>query len=103
MRTVTTDQATEFAQKHKLSFIETSALDQTNVEQAFTDILKRKSSLLLTIYLSLEIYETSSRTKDPKNKTVDDSDSDKQGPKPGITIGLSPTDSMAVRKSPCDC
>jgi len=89
MRTVTTEQATEFAQKHKLSFIETSALDQTNVEQAFTDILK-------------QIYEkvTSSRGGGKKD---DDSDSDKEVPSGKPIVGLSPTDSTAVRKGPCDC
>eukprot|EP01119_Soliformovum_irregulare_P025746 TRINITY_DN961_c0_g1_i1.p1 TRINITY_DN961_c0_g1~~TRINITY_DN961_c0_g1_i1.p1 ORF type:complete len:224 (-),score=42.11 TRINITY_DN961_c0_g1_i1:124-795(-) len=41
LRAVSTEQAQEFAQKHKLSFIETSALDRTNVETAFTEILTK--------------------------------------------------------------
>jgi len=40
LRAVQTDQAAAFAEKHGLSFIETSALDSTNVEQAFQRILQ---------------------------------------------------------------
>eukprot|EP01089_Gocevia_fonbrunei_P012467 TRINITY_DN2960_c0_g1_i1.p1 TRINITY_DN2960_c0_g1~~TRINITY_DN2960_c0_g1_i1.p1 ORF type:complete len:217 (+),score=55.25 TRINITY_DN2960_c0_g1_i1:79-729(+) len=39
LRAVRTEQATAFAEKHGLSFIETSALDSTNVEIAFQKIL----------------------------------------------------------------
>jgi len=39
LRAVQTETAATFAEKHGLSFIETSALDSTNVEQAFTNIL----------------------------------------------------------------
>ena len=39
-RAVTTDAANSFATKHKFALIETSALDATNVEQAFDTILK---------------------------------------------------------------
>jgi len=39
LRAVQTDQASAFAEKHGLSFIETSALDSTNVELAFQRIL----------------------------------------------------------------
>jgi small GTP-binding protein len=39
LRAVTTDEAKQFAVKNNLSFIETSALDATNVEQAFVSIL----------------------------------------------------------------
>jgi len=39
LRAVQTDQAAAFAEKHGLSFIETSALDSTNVELAFQRIL----------------------------------------------------------------
>jgi Ras-related protein Rab-11A len=39
LRAVSTDEGREFAEKHSLSFIETSALDATNVEQAFTQLL----------------------------------------------------------------
>eukprot|EP01090_Pellita_catalonica_P023300 TRINITY_DN950_c0_g1_i1.p1 TRINITY_DN950_c0_g1~~TRINITY_DN950_c0_g1_i1.p1 ORF type:complete len:101 (+),score=20.27 TRINITY_DN950_c0_g1_i1:242-544(+) len=39
LRAVRTETAAAFAEKHKLSFIETSALDSTNVELAFQKIL----------------------------------------------------------------
>eukprot|EP01051_Picozoa_sp_SAG22_P011941 SAG22_NODE_1196_length_5198_cov_3.167092_3_plen_221_part_00 len=39
LRQVPTDEARDFAEKHTLSFIETSALDGTNVEDAFKNIL----------------------------------------------------------------
>jgi GTPase SAR1 family protein len=39
LRAVPTDEAKQFAERHRLSFIETSALDSTNVETAFHNIL----------------------------------------------------------------
>jgi len=39
LREVPTEEAKAFAENHKLSFIETSALDSTNVELAFQNIL----------------------------------------------------------------
>lgn len=39
LRAVPTDEATAFAEENHLSFIETSALDSTNVETAFQNIL----------------------------------------------------------------
>jgi small GTP-binding protein len=39
LRAVSVEEAKEFAEKHRLSFIETSALDSTNVETAFRSIL----------------------------------------------------------------
>jgi len=39
LRAVPTDEARAFAEKNSLSFIETSALDSTNVEAAFQQIL----------------------------------------------------------------
>jgi len=39
LRAVPTDEAKAFAEKNNLSFIETSALDSTNVETAFQNIL----------------------------------------------------------------
>jgi len=39
LRAVPTEEATAFAERNQLSFIETSALDSTNVEKAFTNIL----------------------------------------------------------------
>ena len=39
LRAVPTEEATSFAEKNKLAFIETSALDATHVESAFKRIL----------------------------------------------------------------
>ena len=39
LRAVSTEEAAQFAEKHGLSFIETSALESTNVEEAFQQIL----------------------------------------------------------------
>ena len=41
-RAVPTDEALEFAEKHDLAFIETSALDAGGVETAFLNILSGK-------------------------------------------------------------
>jgi small GTP-binding protein len=89
MRTVTSEQATEFAQKHKLSLIETSALDQTNVEQAFTDILK-------------QIYETVATTRKKIGDDSDDSGGDDPKFSKGQTIDMSPRDPQVVKKE-CSC
>lgn len=40
LRAVSTDEAKAFAERNNLSFIETSALDATNVDTAFTTILQ---------------------------------------------------------------
>jgi small GTP-binding protein len=45
-RPVPTEAAKQFAEKHGMSFIETSALDSTNVEQAFQTILTGRSRSL---------------------------------------------------------
>ena len=42
LRAVPTEEAKAYAERNGLSFIETSALDSTNVEQAFTNILTGK-------------------------------------------------------------
>ena len=47
LRAVPTDEAKAFAEKNNLSFIETSALDSTNVETAFHNILTGYSRILL--------------------------------------------------------
>ncbi|KAI6225079.1 hypothetical protein M3Y99_01379900 [Aphelenchoides fujianensis] len=39
LRAVPTEEATAYAERNQLSFIETSALDSTNVEKAFSNIL----------------------------------------------------------------
>lgn len=45
LRSVPTEEAKGFAEKNTLSFIETSALDSTNVETAFVNILSGKLDL----------------------------------------------------------
>ena len=45
LRAVPTDEARGFAEQNNLSFIETSALDSTNVETAFHNILTGKRNL----------------------------------------------------------
>jgi len=72
LRAVPAEQARSFADKHGLSFIETSALDSTNVERAFQDILT-------------EIYTIVSRrptepTNDPTGENKPDT------PNPGVDI-----------------
>lgn len=41
LRVISTDEATHFAEKNNLSYIETSALDSTNVDKAFEQILTK--------------------------------------------------------------
>ena len=41
LQAVNTEDAEEFAHQHDLIFIETSALDSTNVEEAFTETIKK--------------------------------------------------------------
>ncbi|KAF7305200.1 hypothetical protein MKEN_01235200 [Mycena kentingensis (nom. inval.)] len=59
LRAVTTDQANQFSTENALSFIETSALDASNVESAFQTILT-------------DIYRiVSSKSLEQSNNTVD--------------------------------
>ena len=46
LRAVPTDEAKVFAEKNNLSFIETSALDSTNVETAFHNILTGRTQYI---------------------------------------------------------
>lgn len=85
LRAVPTDEAKEFAEKNGLSFIETSALDSTNVEVAFTNILT-------------EIYHIVSQ------KQIHDSPAS-EGSQPSNnvqTIHVAPTsDAERDKKKPC--
>lgn len=58
LRTVSTEEATEFAEKHNLAFIETSALDATGVDTAFQQLLT-------------EIYKIVSRKTMTAEKSAD--------------------------------
>ena len=51
LRAVPTDEAKAFAEKNNLSFIETSALDSTNVETAFHNILTGKTGLTTFVFI----------------------------------------------------
>mmetsp|Transcript_23181 Transcript_23181/g.72325 ORF Transcript_23181/g.72325 Transcript_23181/m.72325 type:complete len:92 (+) Transcript_23181:793-1068(+) len=46
LRAVSTEEAMEFAERNDLAFIETSALDSSGVEVAFTRILKEIFTLM---------------------------------------------------------
>ncbi|GER42418.1 RAB GTPase homolog A1F [Striga asiatica] len=46
LRAVTTEDATAFAEKEKTFFMETSALESTNVENAFTEVLTQIHSIV---------------------------------------------------------
>merc|ERR1719446_745993 len=82
LRAVPTDEAKAFAEKNNLSFIETSALDSTNVETAFHNILT-------------EIYRIVSQ----KQITEGAGDVDRPGgSSTGISLG--PTDNENTPKKP---
>ena len=56
LRAVPTEEAKNFAESNQLSFIETSALDSTNVETAFHNILTGKLANLYTFFPQLTHY-----------------------------------------------
>jgi len=82
LRAVPTDEAKAFAEKNNLSFIETSALDSTNVETAFHNILT-------------EIYRIVSQ----KQITEGGGDSDRPGG--SQTIELKPTQTDSEQNKKC--
>ncbi|XP_046331913.2 ras-related protein Rab-11B isoform X1 [Haliotis rufescens] len=83
LRAVPTDEAKAFAEKNNLSFIETSALDSTNVEAAFHNILT-------------EIYKIVSQ------KQIRDSPDDENSPSSNVqTITVAPTDNSVGTKKQC--
>ena len=101
LRAVPTEEAKQFASENNLSFIETSALDASNVELAFQNILTGmywiliKSLALLTISLYLEIYRIVSQ------KALDQGEG--QAPiRPGQGIDLKSTqESSETKKNGC--
>ena len=48
LRAVNTEDAREFAEQHKMMFIETSALDSTNVESAFISTIQSVHEIQLS-------------------------------------------------------
>eukprot|EP00064_Thunnus_orientalis_P010717 superscaffoldBa00001481_g10744 len=67
LRAVPTDEARAFAEKNTLSFIETSALDSTNVEEAFKNILTE----IYRIVSQKQIADRSAHDESPGNNVVD--------------------------------
>lgn len=57
LRAVPTDEAKAFAERNGLSFIETSALDSTNVETAFQNILTGNRSRSRSYHIELVYTE----------------------------------------------
>ncbi|KAF2075349.1 hypothetical protein CYY_003325 [Polysphondylium violaceum] len=83
LREVSTDEAKEFSEKHKLSFIETSALDSSNVELAFQNILT-------------QIYQLMSRPSHGPIVTDD--------PTPtGVSVDWNNNNETATKPSNCSC
>ncbi|VDO53294.1 unnamed protein product [Haemonchus placei] len=60
-RAVPTDVALQFAEKHQLAFIETSALDSTNVNEAFTEILTHIYKTVSSRHVNVNYDLTSSK------------------------------------------
>jgi len=84
LRAVPTDEARAFAEQNTLSFIETSALDSTNVETAFHNILT-------------EIYRIVSQKQLPDNSVGGDAPSGRT-----ITIPTTQTDNSNSKKPCCN-
>jgi len=84
LREVPTEEAKEFAEKNKLSFIETSALDSSNVELAFQNILT-------------EIYHIMSRPPPLADNDEDGSDA----PGRGERLDISPE--IPNKSEGCKC
>jgi len=85
LREVPTEEAKGFSEKHKLSFIETSALDSTNVELAFQNILTEIYHIMSRPNFTDEPTETSTTTKPGQGKTITGVDlvGDDKPPQPG--------------------
>jgi small GTP-binding protein len=86
LRAVTTEESKGFAEKHGLSFIETSALDSTNVELAFQTILT-------------EIYRTVSKP----NISKDEGGQPAWKPKSGETIVVTDPSQDDTKKKKKGC
>eukprot|EP00013_Stygamoeba_regulata_P025322 CAMPEP_0177651588 /NCGR_PEP_ID=MMETSP0447-20121125/12640_1 /TAXON_ID=0 /ORGANISM="Stygamoeba regulata, Strain BSH-02190019" /LENGTH=223 /DNA_ID=CAMNT_0019154703 /DNA_START=80 /DNA_END=751 /DNA_ORIENTATION=- len=89
LREVSTDLAKEFAEKNGLSFIETSALDSTNVEIAFTQILT-------------EIYRQSARPAPTGQGGGESSEPQAPSPSKPVTLGQ-PAENTQAAEGGCGC
>lgn len=71
LRAVTTEEAKTFAERNGLSFIETSALDSTNVDMAFQNILSGEDhQMSLSIFLIFILSETQTPLERTLRKTI---------------------------------
>jgi len=84
LREVPTDEAKEFSERNKLSFIETSALDSSNVESVFQNILT-------------EIYHIMSRPLPPTSGQEDTTNPE------GTTVDLTPVNPKETKEESCKC
>lgn len=82
MRAVPIDDAQDFAEKEGLSFMETSALESTNVEKSFQSILT-------------EIYQI------VKRKSLAAEEAASAGPSQGTPINVSDAETIAKKRSCC--
>jgi len=71
LRAVPNEEAKQFAEKHELRFIETSALDASNVEKAFTEILTQIYRIVSQKQLDSAEARSKSGSRAPHNNVVD--------------------------------
>ncbi|KAG2371758.1 Ras-related protein [Vigna angularis] len=68
LRAVSTDEAKEYAEKEKIFFMETSALESLNVDSAFTEVLTQIYNVVSR--KTLETVDESHATSLPKGETI---------------------------------
>lgn len=68
LRAVSTDEAKEFAEKEKIFFMETSALESLNVDSAFVEVLSQIYNVVSR--KTLETVDESHATSLPKGETI---------------------------------
>ena len=84
LRAVSTEEAKEFAEKEKIFFMETSALESLNVDSAFVEVLTQIYNVVSR--KTLDTVDGSHSTSLPKGET--------------IVVGIK-DDVSAVKKSGC--
>jgi len=89
LREVSTEDAKAYAEKNKLSFIETSALDSSNVDQAFQELM-------------LQIYHKPSPIPE-KEKMEEESIEPKEGKKIVLESTNNPPQPTLQKKATCPC
>ncbi|KID80547.1 Small GTPase superfamily, Rab type, partial [Metarhizium majus ARSEF 297] len=96
LRAVPTEEAKSFASENHLSFIETSALDASNVELAFQNILTGTESIFAAVPCKHEIYRIVS------SKALDSGDGAQATIGAGTNISLSkPADDESAKSGKC--